>query len=571
MSSTSTRNYVPANLNTSDFAVIEPLFVALETRMIANAGALEKWLFDCSELGAVLSEEGARRYINMTCHTDDAAAEKAYVLWVEDIVPKCKPHWQKLDEKYLASPARSTLPKERYFVFDRNTANDVALFREANIPLQTEEAKLDQQYNKIAGAMTVFFDGQERTLPQMSRYLEETDRAKRQAAWEGLVSVRYQHREAFDEILDKQIGLRDQMAKNAGLSSYVDYAFRMYRRFEYTPRDCGTFHTAVQETCVPVVRKILERRRQTMKLDTLRPWDTGVDPLNRPPLRPFKTVDELIAGTRKVLAHVSPKFGERLMEMQQEKCLDLESRKGKAPGGYQSTLDEVRRPFIFMNAAGMHDDVQTLLHEAGHALHALATRDEPLLMYRTNPPIEFCEVASMGMELMAGEGLSELYSPEEHGRALRQHLEGVIGLLPWIAQIDAFQHWIYTHPGHTHAERNAAWIDIDSKLAGGHRMVDMHGYEAYRETSWQRQRHLWGNPFYYIEYGIAQLGALQLFANYRKDKARAVAAYERALALGGSRTLPELFAAAEIRFDFGPATLGPLMQLVDRELSQLPE
>ncbi len=227
-------------------------------------------------------------------------------------------------------------------------------------------------------------------------------------------------------------------------------------------------------------------------------------------------------------------------------------------------------PFIFTNAAGMHADVQTLLHEAGHAFHALAGAGEPLLAYRA-APIEFCEVASMGMELMAGDALAEIYAPEQHARAVRQHLEGIIGLLPWIAQIDAFQHWIYTHPTHTHADRNKAWLELDARFSGGHRMIDWSGYESVHETSWQRQGHLWGNPLYYIEYGIAQLGRWQLWANYRKDAAGAIAAYKRALALGGSRPLPELFEAAGLRFDFSAATLGPLMTLVQEELERLPE
>jgi oligoendopeptidase F len=564
------RTFVPQSLNTSTFTNIEPLFQSLESRPLPTKESLEQFLLDASELGAVLSEESAKRYINMTCHTDDPAAEKAYVQWVEEIQPRCKPHWQKLDEKFLSSPFRSHLDKRRYEIFDRSTANDVALFREENIPLQTEEAKLDQQYNKISGSITIFFDSQERTVPQMARYLEEPDRPKRQAAWEALLTARYQHRDAFDSFYDQQIELRNQMAKNAGLNDYVEYAFRMYRRFDYTPSDCFTFHDAIREACVPVVKKMLERRRQKMNLEKLRPWDTSVDPQNRPPLRPFKTAEELVAGTKRTLGRVAPEFADALQSMANEKLLDLDSRKGKAPGGYQYTLDEARKPFIFMNAAGMHGDIQTLLHEAGHALHALASAHDPLLMYRA-APIEFCEVASMGMELMAAGGLREIYNPEDHARAVRQHLEGILGLLPWIAQVDAFQHWIYTHPGHSHQERNAAWLDLDNTLANGHQMIDYSGYEPSRDVSWQRQRHLWGNPFYYIEYGIAQLGALQLWANYKKDLAATVKAYNHALSLGGSRPLPELFEAANIRFDFTAQTLNPLMQMIDDELARLPE
>jgi oligoendopeptidase F len=560
------RSFVAAEFVPSSYGVIEPLLVALEGREIGSAGELEKWLLDCSEVAAVMSEAGARRYIEMTCHTDDPAREKAYLEWIEEIWPKLKPHFQKLDEKFLASPYRKELPQRRYEVFDRNTANDVALFREENIPLQTEEAKLDQQYNKISGAMTVYFDGALRTMPQMGRYLEEPDRRLRQFAWEAVTTRRLVHEEAFDELLDQQIAVRDRMAKNAGLKDYVEYAFKMYRRFDYTPAECRAFHEAVEQTCVPVVKKMQSRRKEQMKLESLRPWDTMVDPLNRPPLRPFTTAEELADKTVGILGKVDRELAEELGALRDKKLLDLDSRPGKAPGGYQSTLDEQRVPFIFMNAAGMHGDLQTLLHEAGHAFHANAARNDALLAYRS-APIEFCEVASMGMELLAGPALDQVYGPEEHARALRQHYEGIVGLLPWIAQIDAFQHWIYTHPGHTHAERKAHCMEMNRRFGG---QVDYSGYEHVHETTWQRQRHLWGSPFYYIEYGIAQLGALQLWANSLKDGAGALAAYKRGLGLGGSRPLPELFEATGLKFDFGAGTVGPLMKLLGERLEALP-
>lgn len=561
------RTFVPATLETSSFEAIEPLFASLEARDIGSPAALEQWLLDVSELASVLSEVGAKRYIDMTCHTDDAALEKAYLQWIEEMAPRLKPHYQKLDEKYLASPHRSSLNRRRYEVFDRNTANDVALFREENIPLQTEEARLDQQYNKISGAMTIYFDGALRTMPQMARYTEEPDRRLRQFAWEASATRRLVHEAEFDDLLDKQIAVRDRMARNAGLKNYVEYAFRMYRRFDYTPEHCLAFHDAIERTCVPVVRQMHARRQERMRLDALKPWDTAVDPLNRPPLRPFQTAEELAEKTVGILSRVDRDLAAEFAAMREKKLLDLDSRPGKAPGGYQSTLDEQRVPFIFMNAAGMHGDLQTLLHEAGHAFHANAAREDPMLAYRS-APIEFCEVASMGMELLAGPALDQVYGPEEHARALRQHYEGIVQLLPWIAQIDAFQHWIYTHPGHTHAERNACWMTLNARFGG---RVDYRGYEHVHEVSWQRQRHLWGAPFYYIEYGIAQLGALQLWANSLRDRSAALAAYKRGLALGGSRPLPELFATTGLAFAFDTATVGPLMKLLGERLAALPE
>lgn len=564
------RHFVPATLDVSSFATLAPLFEALETRVIHNVHELEQWLHDTSELAAVLSEVGARRYIDMTCHTDDAAAEKAYLDWVENIQPQLKPHWQKLDELYLASPYRQELPRARYLVFDRNTANDAALFRPENIPLQTEEAKLDQQYNKISGAMTVEFDGRERTMPQMARYLEETDRTVRQSAWEAMKQRRMRHVAEFDELYDKQIALRQQMARNAGCFNYVEYAFRMYRRFDYNSVDCFSFHAAVEQSCVPLARNILEKRRQLMKLDRLRPWDLAVDPFGRPALRPFDSVDRLCDGVQSVFEKLDGELASQFRLMRQRKLLDLDSRKGKAPGGYQYTLDESRVPFIFMNAAGMDGDLRTLFHESGHAFHALAAANDPLLAYRA-APIEFCEVASMSMELLTIDLVGEFYRPEEQARAKRQLLEGIVMLLPWIAQIDAFQHWVYSQSvPRSHEERNAHWIELTERFGPGP-VVDMEGYKPIRRTEWQRQRHLWGNPFYYIEYGIAQLGALQLWAHALKDPRGALEAYRRALALGGSRPLPELFQAAEIRFDFSPATLKPLMALIEDQLLQISE
>ena len=415
--------------------------------------------------------------------------------------------------------------------------------------------------------MTVYFDGQLRTMPQMGRYLEETDRRLRQFAWEAMTTRRLVNEAEFDDLLDKQIAVRDQMAKNAGLPSFVEYAFRMYRRFDYTPADCFAFHVAIEKTCVPLLRQVQERRRQTMKLETLRPWDTAVDPLGRPPLRPFTTGDDLARKTERIIARLDAGLATELAAMRESNLLDLDSRPAKAPGGYMSTLDERRVPFIFMNAAGTHGDLQTLLHEAGHAFHSNAARHDPLLAYRS-APIEFCEVASMGMELIAGPHLGEVYAPPEHARAVRQHLEGLLSLFPWIAMIDAFQHWMYTHVGHSHAERNAFWMSLVRRFGG---IVDFTSYEHPTETNWQRQRHLWNCPFYYVEYGIAQLGALQLWSNSLQDPRAALNAYQHALSLGGSRPLPQLFAAANLKFDFTTATLAPLMQLVQKNLAELPD
>jgi oligoendopeptidase F len=561
------RRFVPEKVDAGNWDHIAPLFDQLEARAPALSAVadVERWLLDWSELRAVLDEAGARRYIAMTCHTEDAEAEKAYLHFIENILPQVKPRQFKLERLFVQHPVRGQLDHKRYEVFQRDTKLKVDLFRPENVPLETEEAKLEQHYQKLSGSLTVQFRDEEKTLQQMARYLEEPDRPLRQEAWELVANRRLQEAMKFEDIFDGLVKLRQQIAANAGFENYLEYAFRMRSRFDYTPEDCRKFHAAIESQIMPVVRELQAVRRQQLGLETLRPWDLQVDPLNRPPLRPFEQVDRMITGTQKIFDHLDGKMSAGFREMQDRKLLDLANRKGKAPGGYQYTLEEARLPFIFMNAVGLQRDVETILHEAGHAFHALATRHEDLHHYRS-APIEFCEVASMSMELLGNEFLEEFYPAAEANRARRTHLENIIGLFPWIATVDAFQHWIYSHPNHTRAERSAAWVDLMKRFGGD---VDWRGYENARANLWHRQPHIFTSPFYYVEYGIAQLGALQVWWNSRRDKARAINEYHRALALGGSRPLPELFAAAGCRFAFDGDTIKPLMDFVRSELAKL--
>jgi oligoendopeptidase F len=503
----------------------------------------------------------------MSCQTDDADAKKAFLHFVEEIDPKAKPRWQKLKQLFLASPHHEKLGTKRWAVFTRTVRNEADLFKPENVPLQVEEAKLEQQYQETMAAMVVTFDGKEQTLQQMGRYLEEPDRALRQQAWEKIAARRLQDREKIEQIYDEMLKLRASIAQNAGLPSYREFAFRAKNRFDYTPKECEDFHQAVAELVVPLARKLQQRRKKLLGVSELRPWDLAVDVKNRQPLKPFSEVDVLVEKCRTIFNRIDPSLAADYDVLRQHKLLDLNSRKGKAPGGYQCSLEEARLPFIFMNAVGLHRDVETMLHEAGHAFHALAARDEPLLAYRS-APMEFCEVASMSMELLAAPHLSEFYSDADAGRARRSHLENIILLLPWIATIDAFQHWIYTHPGHSRDERKAHWLSLQERFGG---IESWTGHEDARAYMWHRQGHLFGSPFYYIEYGIAQLGALQLWLKSKKDVALAVASYRKALSLGGSRPLPELFKSARIKFDFGPKTVKPLVNAIKRELKELEE
>jgi oligoendopeptidase F len=562
------RRFVPKQIDLGDWPQIAPLFAKLESRAseCKTPADLEAWLVDWSELSAALDEESSKRYIAMTCHTDNPQAEKAYLHFVEKIEPELKPRQFALEKLYIQQKEKFHASSNgRYFVFDRDVKNHVELFRAENVPLETGEARLSQQYQKLSGSLTVIFRGEERTLVQMGKYLEEPDRALRKEAWELVANRRLQEAEKFEEIFDKQIKLRQQIAKNAGFDNYRDYAFRRLGRFDYTPEDCAKFHEAVEKEIMPAVRELQAERRKKLNVEKLRPWDLAVDPLNRPPLKPFAEVGEMVSRTQNIFNHLDRDLASGFQQMQNQRLLDLTNRKGKAPGGYQSTLAEARVPFIFMNAVGLQRDVETILHEAGHAFHALATKDEDLYAYR-GAPIEFCEVASMSMELLGNEFLEEFYTGTDANRARRTHLEGIIGIFPWIATVDAFQHWIYTHPGHTRSARAVAWLELMDRFGGD---VDWSGYDKSRAYLWHRQLHIFLHPFYYIEYGIAQLGALQVWANSKRDKAKALNAYKSSLALGGSKPLPELFKAAGSPFDFSAKTIRPLVELTRSELAKL--
>jgi oligoendopeptidase F len=559
------RKFVPKDADMGDWSQVEPLFKQLLSRHPASPQELEQWLADYSELAAAYDEEGSSRYIAMTTQTDDPVREAAYQKFVEEIVPKIKPLAQEAEKAYLANPHRKQLAQKRYEVLDRKSANSVAIFREENVPLETQDELLSKDYHKLMGAMTINLNGSELTLQQAAKNLEQPDRALRQKVWEQMAARRLKDKEALEEIYDKLVALRTKMAANAGFANYRDLAFRRRERFDYTPEDCYRFHEGVERAVMPLARKLRARRQKLLKVDTLRPWDLSVDPLNHAPLAPFASTADFVGGIQKIFSRVNPSFGSQFQFMADHALLELENRKGKAPGGYQSTLEERRLPFIFMNAVGRDQDLRTLVHEGGHAFHALAAREEPLVDYR-HAPIEFCEVASMGMELLALPHLGEFYkSPEDYKRACHSRLEDLVLLLPAIALGDAFQHWVYTNPTHTRKQRSDTWVDVTTRFTAG---VDWTGYEEQRAFHWHAILHFFAIPFYYIDYGIAQLGALQVWLRSRTDYNDAVAQYWNALTLGGSRPLPELFAAAGARFQFDYEILKPLMDAVEEELDR---
>jgi len=556
------RRFAPEGLDAGSKQALDPLFMDLEERPLATPEDLVRWLEDWSELASVVAEEESRRYIDHTCHTDDPETEKRYLEFQREIVPFVKPRWQHLKQKFAAAPHRTQIDPERYQVFNRTILNEVELFREDNVPLETRDAELVAEWQKITGAMMVYFDGKDRTLPQVSRALEETDRARREKAWRGIATRRLRDRDPIDAIYDEMVRNRDRRARIAGFANFRDYTFREKGRFDYTPDDCRRYHDAVAELVVPALRRLHERRRKKLKLKALRPWDLAVDPEGAAPLRPFAKVTELVAGARDIFARVDPNLAKLFEAIRDRGNLDLDSRKGKAPGGYQCTLDAQRVPFIFMNAAGLQRDVVTLLHEGGHAFHAILCRGDSLVLYR-QAPMEFCEVASMGMEALGSAHLEVFYGKADAVRARRVWFEEILRIFPWIATIDAFQHEVYLRPDATAADRRAMWLKERRRFKGGD---DWSGLEEEHASSWHAQMHPFCVPFYYIEYAIAQIGALQIWRNARKDRAKALEKYRTALALGGSRPLPELFRAAGIKFGMDAKTLKPLIQAVEAEL-----
>ncbi|MCW5764361.1 MAG: M3 family oligoendopeptidase [Phycisphaeraceae bacterium] len=560
-------DFVPQGLDATRWDALEPLYRALLERPLKCAGCLETLILDRGELDAAVSEASATLHINMTCHTDDPAANRAYVEFLERVEPRLKEVGDALDRKIVGCQFVGELDAQRYRVYLRNLRLGIELFRPENIPIETELAKLDQEYAQICGAMTVQFQGRECTLPQMARFQEETDRAVREAAWRTVAERRLRDRDAIESIFRRMVELRQRVAGNAGFANYRDYAHRAKRRFDYTSADCDAFAQGVERHIVPVLRRLHRERAAALGVERLRPWDLAVDPLGRPPLRPFDSADDLVQRTSRLFHRMDPQLGALFDSLRGGGCLDLDSRKGKAPGGYQSNRDRQRMPFIFMNAAGVQRDVETMVHEAGHAFHSLLSRGDPLLAYRSELPLEFAEVASMSMELTSYPYLDEFYTPADADRARRVHLEQLAAMLPWIATIDQFQQWIYTRRGHTPEERTGAWLAVLDRFGGA---VDWSGLEDVKSSLWHRQLHLFTSPFYYIEYGIAQLGALQVWANFQRDRGAALAAYKRGLSLGGSRPLPDLFAASGIVLDLSPARIEQSWLQVERALASLP-
>ena len=570
MAGKGTSSFVDDGFNPGDWDEIKPYVNKLLNRKISCSKCIEGIIRDASELSEHISEKGALLYIAMTCDTESDEKRSSFLDFVENVRPKLSEFSDSLNRRLIEHEAVKNLPS-RYDLMIRSMKNDVDIFRKENIPLGVEQTKLVTESQTINGAMTVEFNGNEYTLPEMRRFLESNERAIREGAWKAVSDRRMQDEERLSEIFDELIVIRSKIARNAGFDTYTDYMFRAMERFDYSKEDCLEFHDAIEAVCVPLMREINSQRVVSLDLDFLMPWDvnekTGVGPdlQERAPLKPFDNVGEMVEKLSTLFHNMSEDLGEKFDMLVEMDTLDLDTRKEKAPGGYQYYLQKSRVPFIFMNAAGLQGDLETMIHEAGHAFHSIYCSHLELIGER-GYPIEFAEVASMSMELMTQEQWGEFYDEEEANRAKMGHLEGVIFLLPWIATIDSFQHWIYSNPEHTREERAGVWNSIRDRFGSN---MNWEEYTKFRDVSWQQQGHLFGVPFYYVEYGIAQLGALQLWRTQRKDPEKALSDYSNAMRLGNTKTLPELFTAADIKLGFDERHLSSLIQEVRTAMAEL--
>lgn len=561
------RHFLPETFTITTWETLEPWLKNLEERQIDSKEALEQWLRDSSELEALISEDSCWRQIRMTCDTENKELEDAFTFFVMEIQPKIQPYADRLNRKLVACPYVNELDKEKYFTYLRTIKKNIDLFREENIPLQADISVLAQQFGVITGKMTVEVEGKEFTLQQATKFLEKHDRTLRESVYRKINERRLQDKEGLNELFNQLLAKRHQVAVNAGFANYRDFKFAEMGRFDYKPEDCFRFHEAVKQHILPLADEIYKQKKQKLGLDTFKPWDTEAEPAGVQPLNPFNGGRELLQKSIACFEKLDPFFADCLQKMDEMKHFDLDSRKGKAPGGYNCPLAESGAPFIFMNAAGQMADVTTMVHEGGHAIHSFLAHPLELTGFKEYP-MEIAEVASMSMELFSMDHWDMFFDNAEDLKRAKEHqLERVITIFPWIATIDKFQHWLYENPHHTMEERKENWLRILNEFSSP--VIDFGGLDDYRAFSWQRQLHLYEVPFYYIEYGIAQLGAIGMWKQYKENPNQALHNYVHALSAGGMLTLPDLFATAGLKFDFSPEHIRELALFVREEMEKL--
>ncbi len=561
------RHYLSQDFTITNWDQLSPFLEELKNRTINSAEDLKKWLKDVSELEAVVNEDGAWRYIKMTCNTQDEELQKSFDFFVTEIEPFMAPFSNDLHKKLINCPYIEQLEKDTYFVYIRGVKKSIELYREENIALNTEMRKKEQEYGTISATQTITHEGEEMTLQKAATYFKSNDRTLRETIYKKIQERRAKDETTLNDLYSQLIDLRHQMALNTGFSNYRDYKHQELGRFDYSVQDCYSFHDAIQQHIVPLVKQNEQKRKDALKLESYKPWDKDVDTDGKAPLKPFSSGDDLTEKTISCFNTIDSYFAECIQTMQNMKRLDLESRIGKAPGGYNYPLMETDVPFIFMNAVGLHRDMVTMVHEGGHAVHAFLAANLELTEFKSTPS-EVAELASMSMELISMEHWEPFFpNADDLKRAKKEQLNDVLKGLPWIASIDKFQHWIYTNPKHTVAERYACWLQISKDFGTG--VVDYTGLKHHLQRSWQAQLHLFEVPFYYIEYGMAQLGAIAVWRNYKQNPELAIKNYKNALALGYTKTIPEIYKAAGIKFDFSPAYVKDLADFVKKEYELL--
>lgn len=563
------RNFLPHHFELSTWESVLPYFEKISALAIDSKQDLIDFCQHRSELESYLSENFAWRYINMSCDSQNETLQSRYQQFVNEIMPNASIYDDTWNKKVIDSGYSGALTEKGYSVMLRGLQKSIEIFREENIPIFTELQNLQTEYGAKTGDLMVEIDGEEKTLQQASALLESTDREVREKIYFLVANKRLSIKDELNALFSELIIRRDQVAKNAGFENFRDYSFASLGRFDYTPADCFEFHEAVAKTIKPILNNLASKRKKALSLPALRPWDKSVDPLGRQPLKPFETGEELLGKTIQVFDHLDPFLGNCLKEMVKLNRFDLDSRKGKNPGGYNYPLEETGFPFIFMNAAGQVRDMVTLLHEGGHAVHSILTKDLPLNAFR-NFPSEVAELASMSMELITLDEWDVYFeNPEDAKRAKIKHLEDILETLPWVAVIDAFQHWIYENPSHSVAQREEKWIDILTKFSD--EVTDWNGIHEIQANIWQKQLHLFEVPFYYIEYAIAQLGALAVWRNYCQDPTLALENYLEALSMGYTEPIKNIYAKAGIEFNFSEGYIAELMSFLVDKIEKLEE
>ncbi|NBG65988.1 M3 family oligoendopeptidase [Acidiluteibacter ferrifornacis] len=562
-----TRRFLPNDFSISNWDSISPYFEELLSRELNSLQDLESWLKDKSELDAFLEEDMAWRYIKMNIDTRDPLLQERFNFFVQEINPRIAPINNQLERKLLASKHRNELDHSKYFILIRGIQKSVELFREKNIPILTRLEQKSQEFGAISAAMSVVIEGQKMTLQRAAKLFEETDRSLRQKAFEKISTRRLQDKDRLNQLYSELIKDRNQVAINADYSNYRDYMFDALGRFDYSPQDCFDFHESIEKVVMPYIIDIDIERKKQLGLSELRPWDKSVDLTGKAPLIPFKDSVELVKKSIEVFDQLDPFFGDCLKTMDQLGYLDLESKEGKAPGGFNYPLYESGIPFIYMNAVGTFRDMVTMMHEGGHAIHSFLMAKLELVDFQ-NTPSEVAELASMSMELMSMDHWDVFFENQEDlNRAKKEQLIGVLTTLPWVATIDEFQHWVYENPTHSIDERTENWNRINAKFSSP--ITDWTGWEEARNNAWQRQLHLYEVPFYYIEYGMAQLGAIAVWRNYRTNPKKGLEQYQAALKLGYTKSIGEIYEAAGIKFDFSKEYVKELIEFVINELKSI--